>query len=312
MFRKTRLAKGNGKYRVIYAPDASTKVKLKALMPTLRQRMIDVCDYAVCHGFMPGRSCVTNASYHIGFDYTLSMDLKSFFDTVTPELVPGLDSVERKLCFPDGAARQGLPTSPLMGNMACAKMDRELLRLGVRYTRYADDLTFSFNETARADGLLSEVPRIVREHGFMVNDAKTHLMSAKAGRRIVTGVAVGRDDVHETRGNKRRRRAAQHQHREWAYRGLRDWMGIPKLRCPLCWQDYFSPSEPLRGLASHIYGRHMGVDRHLFVSSGRLTTVDEVGDKLQALVVKRGHVPDYCQAYEAIWEADIVSRMETA
>lgn len=78
------------------------------------------------------------------------------------------------------------------------------------YTRYADDLAFSFNFPDVVEMLMREVPRIVEKHGFRINPSKTHLQCAKAGRRIITGVAVD-SGVHPTREIKRRIRAAAHQ-----------------------------------------------------------------------------------------------------
>lgn len=44
---------------------------------------------------------------------------------------------------------QGAPTSPLLANAVCGKLDRKLLglakRFNLNYSRYADDITFSGN-----------------------------------------------------------------------------------------------------------------------------------------------------------------------
>lgn len=59
--------------------------------------------------------------------------------------------------------------------------------------------------------LRDSIPKIVSEFGFVINPTKTHLQCAKAGRRIITGVAVDKFGVYPTREVKRRLRAMKHQ-----------------------------------------------------------------------------------------------------
>lgn len=221
-----RIPKGKGKFRTIYVPNEDERAASAGWVHTVASeaRMKDT--HGVQHGFTEGRNCVTNAMAHIGFQYTLSMDLKDFFDTVKPNHVQAHMRLTDggpswiSACFHDGAARQGLPSSPSVANLAASAMDADIVamskggRIGKLfvYTRYADDLTFSFNHPRTAELLLQKIPEIVAKHGFTVNESKTHLQCAKAGRRVITGIAVD-DQLHCTREVKRRLRAAQHQMR---------------------------------------------------------------------------------------------------
>jgi len=87
---------------------------------------------------------------------------------------------------------QGAPTSPALANLAAFRLDRRLAglaaSLGAVYTRYADDLTFSGSRTllGAARGWIA---KIAREEGFVVNDAKTAVMT-RAGRQRVCGIVV--------------------------------------------------------------------------------------------------------------------------
>jgi hypothetical protein len=72
-------------------------------------------------------------------------------------------------------------------------------------------LTFSCDDRATVDALLTVVPDTVARHGFAVNARKTCVRDARCGRRIICGVAVDADGVHPTRAAKRRLRAARHQ-----------------------------------------------------------------------------------------------------
>ncbi len=99
---------------------------------------------------------------------------------------------------------QGAPTSPVISNMICARMDSKLQQLAKRnrstYTRYADDITFSTTgrrfpvEIAVFDNLNQirpgdELRRTIEQNGFSINDGKIRL-SGQHHRQAVTGVTV--------------------------------------------------------------------------------------------------------------------------
>ncbi len=229
-YKIIKLPKGNGKFRTIYAPSKAYKTKLKTLLLDLQQKLHNLDEEKSIQGFMRGRGPVSNAQKHVGYDYTLSMDLEDFFDSVTVEMASEyLSEEERELCFIDGVARQGLPTSPLIANLAFLKLDEAIKdALGevgayVIYTRYADDMIFSFNKAEMAETITTLVSDIVTKGGFRVNTSKTKLQSAKQGRRQITGISVGERAIHPTRKIKRKIRAALHQKREEQAFGLLTW-----------------------------------------------------------------------------------------
>jgi hypothetical protein len=236
-----KFSKGNGKFRTIYKPRGDIKALLRRNIPILEKLALKHCPPGVVHGFWPARNCVTNAAMHIGYRFTVSFDLTDFFDHCTKDKVlqvvsaadlnpPIIDNA-----FPDGAARQGLPSSPAMANICAAPLDWDLVRYcsatGIAYSRYADDLTFSCNEWWQVRILLHFVPEAVSQHGFEINARKTHTQCDKAGRRVVTGVAVDATGVYPTRKTRRRLRAADHKagmkqgNPHWKHRasGLREW-----------------------------------------------------------------------------------------
>lgn len=90
---------------------------------------------------------------------------------------------------------QGAPTSPTLTNIICQKMDIRLSgvakRFGLRFTRYADDITFSsmHNVYQQDSEFLLEVQRIIADQGFEIKSSKTRLQ--KDGyRQEVTGLVV--------------------------------------------------------------------------------------------------------------------------
>lgn len=90
---------------------------------------------------------------------------------------------------------QGAPTSPTVTNIVCQRMDFLLSgvakRFGLRYSRYADDITFSsLHHVYQKDGaFLTELHRIIGEQNFEIKPSKTRLQ--KTGyRQEVTGLVV--------------------------------------------------------------------------------------------------------------------------
>jgi hypothetical protein len=220
------IKKRSGGTRTVCVPSRSRKHRCRDMIPMLQKLVNTHCNMDVVHGFAPLRSPVTNATRHIGFRFTLSMDLADFFDTVTPErgeagrVKPS--RIGRRAVWSansdlwhKGVAKQGLPTSPIVANLAAAGLDKGILDLLSKlgrcvYSRYADDLVISFDDPANLEVLKKRIPEIVFANGFKVNDKKTTAQAASGGRRIITGVAVDDTDLHPTRAAKRRLRAAKH------------------------------------------------------------------------------------------------------
>lgn len=90
---------------------------------------------------------------------------------------------------------QGAPTSPIITNMICDTLDRKLAglakRFGLRYTRYADDITFSSMHYVYSENseFMKELARIINTQGFVMNEAKMRLQKL-GSRQEVTGIIV--------------------------------------------------------------------------------------------------------------------------
>lgn len=99
---------------------------------------------------------------------------------------------------------QGAPTSPILTNMICERLDRRLSglakRFGLRYSRYADDITFSSMHFVYAEkGIFrTELRKIIAGEKFSINTKKTRLLR-KGHCQEVTGLIVSQDKVNVTR-----------------------------------------------------------------------------------------------------------------
>ncbi len=206
------IPKKAGGVRKISAPVESLK-QIQQSLNLLLQALCEVSPEAT--GFVPGRSIVTNATAHLGSSVVFNCDLENFFPSITIEMVhrtlngelkcykPScrvLSILSRLMTVPrtDGveALPQGAPTSPYISNLILKPLDKRLSKFaennGYRYTRYADDITFSragsFNPCfpMKTDTILS----IIEDFGLNVNHKKTRL-SFSSGHMEVTGLSFG-------------------------------------------------------------------------------------------------------------------------
>ena len=227
--------KTKGEFRTIYIPNKKEKKECRTSLSFLKNSFKNAKKEfsRSCHGFREDRNIITNAISHVGYEYTTCFDLQDFFDSITKYHFKEHHYYATFLLV-DGVARQGLPSSPWLSNVATTTLDNNILEwIGSEdmvYTRYADDLSFSYNNPEFHSYLIDIIPRIVEEQRFRINPKKTHRMSAKNGRRIITGIAVGRNNIYPTRKTKRKLRAARHQNNEPSARGLEEFclLKLPK------------------------------------------------------------------------------------
>jgi retron-type reverse transcriptase len=213
------------------------------------------------HGFVPGRGPVSNAGRHAGRAVLVGLDLKDFFPSIT---FPRVRSVFGRLGYSPAVATllgllctecprrvveyggtryhvatgpRGLPqgacTSPALSNQVARRLDKRFAglahRLGLTYTRYADDITFSGDVALepRLGYLLGKVRELVEDEGFAVNEKKTRVRRRNAAQ-VVTGLVVN-DRPGVARREVRRLRAILHRARtEGLERQNRD--GRPNFR----------------------------------------------------------------------------------
>lgn len=230
-YRKFKIAKRNGGYREICAPTPA----LKFIQRQLADILIRHQGFRPCvHGYVRARSIKSNAMVHRGKRIVVNIDLKDFFGTINFGRVRGIflkqpfnfnDVVATTLaqiCCHDGVLPQGSPASPVISNYICRKLDAELQTFAaahkIRYSRYADDMTFStnlkclpseFGEIKDNQFLLSKDLRsIIENNGFVINESKTRY-AFRNNRQNVTGLTVN-EKVNVPRKYIKRIRAMLH------------------------------------------------------------------------------------------------------
>ncbi len=215
-----KVPKKSGGQRQLAAPHRRLAAAQRWVLENILQQL-PVHDAA--HGFIRGRSTVTNADLHVGADIVINADLCDFFPSVTFYRAEGLfrsfgyspavATILALLCtecprevvrcagqtyYPATGPRalpQGACTSPALSNLVSRNLDNRLngiaLRLGFQYTRYADDLTFSASgdKSELVGYLLARLRHICEEEGFRVNGKKTRVQRNHT-RQSVTGIVV--------------------------------------------------------------------------------------------------------------------------
>ncbi len=193
-----------GEFRTITAPNAG----LKSIQRCINALLLEQFEaHPAANGFVPGKSIVDNARVHLRQKYVYNIDLKDFFPSVTIgrvfaclQLPPfSFDkytaSLIADLCCHEGVLPQGAPTSPTLTNIVCSRLDWRLSKLArrfdLRYSRYADDITFSgMSNIFHEDGaFVKELCQFIEKEGFRINEAKTRTNSYYQ-RQEVTGLTI--------------------------------------------------------------------------------------------------------------------------
>lgn len=197
-YRQFSIPKKNGGIRIISEPLPNLKEIQKWILKNILYNL-KVSAYA--KAYIPGKSIKENVRFHRRQKKVLSLDIKSFYDCLTNWMVFQLfmengynESVAMMLtglCCLNGSLPQGAPTSAALSNLLMKKFDEIVGKYckeqEIRYTRYADDMTFSgdFDEV--------QVIRFIRKNlksmGLKLNKTKTRVRK-QGQQQEVTGIVV--------------------------------------------------------------------------------------------------------------------------
>lgn len=218
------VAKKNGGKREIHSPISEIKSLQRKLAAGLELCLKEIqqkpkLSNNASHGFRQGRSILTNAVEHRNKRYVFNLDLKDFFPALTAKRIRGILIKDKNFSFNKDVATaiahiacvndrlpQGGASSPVISNIVAGILDFHLAILAkkykCKYTRYADDLTFSTNlkEFPSAIAFKNEndiwavgkqLSGLISKSGFEINAIKTR-MQYKNSRQQVTGLVVNK------------------------------------------------------------------------------------------------------------------------
>ena len=205
------ISKKNGGVRNIYAPTQELKCIQQKLANALytHRKLSTKNPNNISHGFEEGRSIITNASVHRNKNIVLTIDLEDFFESFHFGRVRGFFLKNKNFLLPievatviaqlacyKGKLPQGSPASPIISNLICEILDYRISKITkkykLKYTRYADDLTFSTNDNtfiSKKTLFCDELERELVRAGFSMHTKKKRLQ-LKDSRQIVTGLIV--------------------------------------------------------------------------------------------------------------------------
>jgi RNA-directed DNA polymerase len=205
-YRVIWLAKPRGGRRRVLVPND----ELKTLQRRVNARILSrLRAHPAVHSYRHDSSHVAHAAVHVRSDVIVKFDLQRFFDSVKADRA---EEYFRKIGYTSRAARclveltfaggrlpQGAPTSPALSNVLNYRMDARLDAVaalqGARYSRYSDDLVFSWpmldvpNADVNIGWLFRTVGQIVASEGYLLNRSKTKVMR-RGTRQIVGGIVV--------------------------------------------------------------------------------------------------------------------------
>jgi len=171
-------------------------------------------------GGIPGKSIAQNTSLHFGAPYLVTIDIKDFFPSITPEQIymvwkdvlncsPEIARTLTKITTFRGRLPQGAPTSTLLANLVLGAIDAPIRAAcnakQVRYSSFVDDLAFSGHH---ARDVVPSVINILRESGFSVAHRKIKVMGP-GNKKTINGLTLGRF-IRADKGYSQRIRAGIH------------------------------------------------------------------------------------------------------
>lgn len=228
-YKRFKIKKKRGGYRIIQSPEDSLKYIQKWILINILDK---IASHDCSKGFDKGACTKVNAEAHLGQKAILKIDLCRFYDSVNERRVYGIFKAIgyhsnlavylAKICTvePDkdfltsfkkheqslkniianhgeGILPQGAPTSPKLSNLIARRLDIRLSGLAkthnLKYSRYADDITFS----GEIDALVKVkkiVYKAIGQENLFVNHTKTKFIK-KGGRFFITGLSVNNEIV---------------------------------------------------------------------------------------------------------------------
>ncbi|MCM0582138.1 RNA-directed DNA polymerase [Weissella diestrammenae] len=207
------LAKKSGGSRLINVPNEVLADLQNCILIELKRYMNnhDIKFSRVSQAYQKDREkgIYRNARIHRGRKYVINVDLEDFFPSIHFGRVVGFFEKNNKFKFTHrcaillaqlvcykGYLPQGASTSPLISNLICHTLDIHILKIAkkyhLRYSRFADDLTFSTNDDEisteeQMHNFIKELTRQIGRDGFKVNWKKMRIAGPDV-RHTVTGL----------------------------------------------------------------------------------------------------------------------------
>lgn len=211
IYLKYEIPKRNNKLRVLHEPTLKLKIiQKKILREILEQYWLNHVQDNIKESsvwFHQWKSVLDNAKPHINKDVVIKIDLKNYFPSIGQNRIFGvfrkrfncnynISNYLAWLCTFENELPQWAPTSPMLANIVSINLDIRILRyieeieknnsINLNYTRYADDITISFNssKTFLIDCICNRMFDIIEDENFMVNYSKFRIIKKNRQQKI--------------------------------------------------------------------------------------------------------------------------------
>lgn len=199
-YRYFQIPKKNGNYRSIAEPLPN----LKFIQKWILEEILYKCETSqFAKAYRKKVSLKDNAKFHRGQKKVLTIDIVDFFGAIKPWKVynffvslgysKDVAFLLTKVCTLKEKLPQGASTSPALSNLLMKMSDEKIgafcKEKQIRYTRYADDLTFSGDFDVGE--LIIFIKEILNSQGFEINNDKTRVRGQHQ-RQEVTGIIVNK------------------------------------------------------------------------------------------------------------------------
>ena len=210
--------KETGKTRLIAEPPP----EIKTLQRWFAERHLSRLPvHRAATAYRPGSSIVKNAAVHKANPFLLTMDFQDFFPSLKPRDLRRAIARSGRLTFTRAELRlvdhllfwkagglpgltglrlsSGAPSSPAVSNAVMHELDVAIAELcrkrRIRYTRYADDLTFSGKSEPALLAVFGQIGTLIRRTKMprLTVHADKTVFSSKSTRREVTGLTLTPD-----------------------------------------------------------------------------------------------------------------------
>jgi RNA-directed DNA polymerase len=217
-YRRYWKRKKGGGQREIAEPDAKLKSVQYAI---LKRHLSGEPPHAAATAYQKGKSTAHHVWAHAGAEILVTADVQDFFPSTREGRVEDwwrerVDSDEARLLTllttDRGALPQGAPTSPALSNLVNVELDERLsLRAtatGGRYTRYCDDLAFSWPRGPEPPSdFEAGVRAVLHEFGYLLHPEKGwKVYHQLRGEPEITGVILTHRGVRLPEAMKRKMR----------------------------------------------------------------------------------------------------------
>lgn len=204
--RRKEIPKDNGDVRKLGIPTVRDRL-VQQMIAQVLEPIYEPTFSEGSFGFRPGRSPIDAVKkvreyYDQGYVMAVGIDLEKFFDRLQHDFMMNIlrERIKDKtlihiikkflragVILPDGlveatweGAPQGGPLSPILSNIYLDKLDKELERRGLAYTRFADDTLILVKTKRSAERVCQSMTNYIEKNlKLKVNREKTEIGSPK-------------------------------------------------------------------------------------------------------------------------------------